>query len=147
MRLLGTILGNVLTHVHERSAVGTGYACKEFIHNCCCIHQSCQARLHTQLMLANDAGNVIASGWQLMSGRTCVVCYLFVSFGCALVFMQCMCIQSVRQCHLQVEEKYMRMQILCMHKPRWRRDLIASQHKPATFARLLGVSHRSAINH
>ncbi len=43
---------------------------------------------------------------------------------------------------MQVEEKYTRMQILCMHRPRWRKDLIASQQKPATFARLLGVSHR-----
>lgn len=42
----------------------------------------------------------------------------------------------------KVEEKYTRMQILCMHRPRWRKDLIASQRKPATFARLLGVSHR-----
>ncbi|KAA6419272.1 MAG: hypothetical protein FRX49_10796 [Trebouxia sp. A1-2] len=42
----------------------------------------------------------------------------------------------------KVEEKYTRMQILCMHRPRWRKDLIASQQKPATFARLLGVSHR-----
>lgn len=46
---------------------------------------------------------------------------------------------------MQVEGKYMRMQILCMHKPRWRRDLIAFQHKPATLARLLGISHRSCI--
>lgn len=42
----------------------------------------------------------------------------------------------------KVEEKYTRMQILCMHKPRWRKDLISSQQKPATFARLLGVSHK-----
>ena len=45
------------------------------------------------------------------------------------------------QC-LQVEEKYTRMQILCMHRQRWRKDLTAFQKKPATFARLLGVSHR-----
>ncbi|KAL0037642.1 hypothetical protein WJX77_005888 [Trebouxia sp. C0004] len=42
----------------------------------------------------------------------------------------------------KVEEKYARMQILCMHRPRWHKDLTASQQKPATFARLLGVSHR-----
>ncbi|DBB02686.1 TPA: hypothetical protein ACH3X3_011644 [Trebouxia sp. C0006] len=42
----------------------------------------------------------------------------------------------------KVEEKYTRMQILCMHRPRWRKDFIASQQKSATFARLLGVSHR-----
>ena len=42
----------------------------------------------------------------------------------------------------QVDEKYTRMQILCMHRQRWRKDLTAIQKKPATFARLLGVSHR-----
>ncbi|KAL3131036.1 hypothetical protein ABBQ38_000355 [Trebouxia sp. C0009 RCD-2024] len=41
----------------------------------------------------------------------------------------------------KVEEKYTRMQILCMHRQRWRKDLTAIQNKPATLARLLGVSH------
>ena len=44
--------------------------------------------------------------------------------------------------YMQVEEKYTRMQILCMHRLKWRKDLAAIQGKAATFARLLGVSHR-----
>ena len=48
---------------------------------------------------------------------------------------------------MQIEEKYTRMQILCMHRQRWRKDLTAIQKKPATFARLLGVSHRYGPHH